>query len=64
MLADGDSHLAREMGLSFSNPDVGFHDRFRRFAMVVDDGVVTVFHLDEMGACAITTGESMLAELT
>ncbi len=63
MLADGDGALARAMGLAWSNPDVGFHDRFRRFAMLVEDGVVTAFHLDEMGVCAITTGEAMLAEL-
>ncbi len=63
MLADGDGALARAMGLAWSNPDVGFHDRFRRFAMLVEDGVVTAFHLDEMGVCEITTGESMLAEL-
>ena len=63
MLADGDGSLARAMGLAWSNPDVGFHDRFRRFAMLVEDGEVTAFHLDEMGVCAVTTGEAMLAEL-
>lgn len=63
MLADGDGSLARAMGLAWSNPDVGFHDRFRRFAMLVENGIVTAFHLDEMGVCAVTTGEAMLAEL-
>lgn len=63
MLADSDGALARAMGLAWSNPDVGFHDRFRRFAMLVEDTTVAAFHLDDMGVCASTTGEAMLAEL-
>ena len=63
MLADGDGSLARAMGLAWSNPDVGFHDRSRRYAMLVVDGVVKIMHLDEMGVCAVSTGEAMLEDV-
>ena len=63
LLADGDAAFTRALGLAFSNPAVGFHDRSRRYAMLVEDGVLTSFHLDQPGVCEVSTGEAMLAEL-
>ena len=63
MLADGDGAFTQSLGLSYSNPVAGMMDRSRRYAMVVEDGVVTVFHLEEPGVCATSTGEAMLAAL-
>lgn len=63
MLADPDSAFTRSMGLAYSNPDVGFYDRSRRYAMVVDDGVVMKLNLDEIGACALSTAETVLEDL-
>ncbi len=60
MLADGDASFTKALGLNFSNEAVGFHDRSRRYAMVVDDGVVTVLQLEQPGECAISTGEALL----
>ena len=63
MLADPDSAFTKAVGLAFSNPAVGFYDRSRRYAMIVDDGVVTALHLDKPGECNISTGEALLDEL-
>ncbi len=63
LLADGDGAFARAMGLAWSNPDVGFHDRSRRYAMLIEDGAVRIFDLDEHGVCQVSTGETMLEEV-
>lgn len=63
MLADPDSAFTKAIGLTFSNPAVGFYDRSRRYAMIVDDGVVTALHLDKPEECNISTGEALLEEL-
>lgn len=63
LLSDGDAGLTRALGLAFSNPAVGFYDRSRRYAMLVEDGVVKALHLDRPGVCEVSTGEAMLDEL-
>jgi glutaredoxin/glutathione-dependent peroxiredoxin len=63
LLADPDASFARSLGLVYSNPAVGMLDRSRRYAMLVEDGVVTAFHLEQPGVCEVSTGEAMLAEL-
>jgi cytochrome c peroxidase len=35
-------------------------DRSRRYAMIVEDGVVTRFNLEQPGVCEVSTGEAML----
>ena len=63
LLADPDAAFTRALGLLYSNPAVGMLDRCRRFAMLVEDGVVTQFHLEQPGVCEVSTGESMLGAL-
>lgn len=63
LLADADAALTRALGLEFSNPAAGMYDRSRRYAMLVEDGVVQSLHLDQPGVCEVSTGEAMLAEL-
>jgi peroxiredoxin len=63
LLADADAGFAKALGLNFSNPAVGFYDRSRRYAMLVEDGVVRSLHLDVPGVCDVSTGEAMLDEL-
>lgn len=63
LLSDGDAGFSRAMGLAFSNEAVGFHDRSRRYAMLIEDGVVKALHLDKPGMCEVSTGEVMLEEL-
>lgn len=61
MLADGDASFTKAMGLNFDKPEVGFHDRSRRYALVAEDGIITVLNLEKPGECAISTGEELLA---
>ncbi|MGB3179481.1 MAG: peroxiredoxin [Albidovulum sp.] len=63
MLADADGAYSKALGLSYSAPKAGMFDRSRRYAMIVDDGVVTAFDLDELGQCSLSTGETLLAQL-
>ena len=63
MLADGDGSYTKAMGLDFNLPKVGFWGRSRRYALVAQDGVVTVLHLEEPGVCAVSTGEAVLEAL-
>ncbi len=61
LLADADSAFTRAVGMQFSNPAVGFHDRSRRYAMLVEDGVVGVLNVEEKtGQCGISAGETLL----
>lgn len=63
MLADADSAFTKALGLAYSNPDVGMFDRSRRYAMVVEDGIVTLLHLDQPGVCQVSTGEALLEDM-
>jgi peroxiredoxin len=60
LLADPDASFTKALGLLFSNPAVGMLDRSRRYAMIVEDGVVTHFNLEQPGVCEVSTGEAML----
>jgi peroxiredoxin len=63
LLADADGSFSRSLGLIYSNPKAGMFERSRRYAMVVNDGVVTEFDLDEIGQCSISTGEALLEKI-
>lgn len=61
MLADADGGLTKALGLDFDAPPVGLHGRCKRFALMAEDGVVTVLHLeDNPGMCETSGGEAML----
>lgn len=63
-LADADGAFTKALGLDFSNPLSGLYGRTLRHAMVVNDGVVEVLHMEkERGVCELTAGENILAEL-
>ncbi len=58
------SEFTKAIGLNFSNPNVGFTDRSRRYALAAEDGVVTVLHIEESpGVCDRSGGEAMVAAL-
>ncbi|WP_284163860.1 peroxiredoxin [Frigidibacter sp. SD6-1] len=64
MLGDVSSEFTKAVGLNFSNPAIGFHDRSKRYALYAEDGVVKVLHLEENpGVCDISGGEAMLAAI-
>ena len=60
LLADADAGFTKALGLNYDNPDVGFYDRSRRYALVAEDGVVTHLQIENPGECAVSTGEALL----
>ena len=57
-------HAIESLGLDFSAPPVGLIARSKRYAMLVEDGVVTTLHLEESpGTCEISGGEALLAAI-
>ena len=63
VLADTDSSFTKAMGLEFTVPILGFHDRCQRFAMVLENGVITSMQIEKPGECSISTGDEILAVL-
>lgn len=64
MLADHDGAFARATGMEYSSPKSGMLNRSRRYAMMVDNGIVTVFHPETgTGVCDISGGEALLAAI-
>ncbi len=61
MLSNASAEYAKAAGLAFSAPEVGFHDRAVRHALLADDGVVKVLQVErDSGVCITTSGEAML----
>lgn len=64
MLSDAASEFTKAIGMNFDAPPAGLVARSKRYAMLVDDGVVTVFHPEESpGTCEISGGEALLAAI-
>ena len=64
MLADADSSFTQALGMDFTAPPVGFMARSKRYAMLVDDGVVSILNAESStGECEISTGETLLDQL-
>ena len=61
---DAESTFTKAMGMDFSVPPVGLIDRSKRYAMVVEDGKITVLNEEENpGGCQGSAGEAILAAL-
>ena len=64
MLADATGAFTKAIGMDFDAPPVGFSGRSKRYAMLVDDGVVKVLNIEEApGRCEISGGEARRASL-
>ncbi len=64
MLGDASAELTKAIGMEFSAPPAGLHDRSKRFSMLVDDGVVTQLNEESSpGECEISAGEALLAQV-
>ncbi|MDB0053107.1 peroxiredoxin [Ascidiaceihabitans sp.] len=63
MLADAQSLFTTGIGMEFSAPPVGFFARSKRYAMLVNDGVITILQEDAPGACEVSAGEGLLASM-
>src|SRR6201987_4713220 len=63
MLADGNGDLTKTLGLELDGSRFGMGKRSQRFAMVVDNGVVTKLNVEEPGAFAVSSAEHVLTQL-
>lgn len=63
MLADGNGDLARAMGVEMDGTGFGLGQRARRYSMVIDNGKVTKFNLEEAGKFEISSAEKMLEQI-
>ena len=63
MLADGSAELAKAMSLELDLSERGFGLRSQRFAMVVEDGVVTALAVEEKPGLDVSAAEKMLAQV-
>ena len=64
MLADPQSEFTTAIGMEFSAPPAGLMSRSKRYAMLVEDGVVTLLQEEENpGVCDVSGGEGLLAAM-
>jgi peroxiredoxin len=64
VLADADGAFTKALGMDFTNPKSGFYGRSKRYSMLVENGVVTLFNLEENpGQCALSSGEAMAEQI-
>ena len=60
MLSDGDASFTKALGMEFSVPPVGLFDRSQRYAMLVENGTVSIFNLEPERGCTVSAGEGLL----
>ncbi len=63
MLADGSGDLAKAIGAELDLTSRGLGVRSARYAMIVDDGVVSEMMLEEGGAFEVSSAENVLSRL-
>lgn len=63
MLADGNAELTKAIGLDFDASAAGLGTRSRRYAMVVDDGVVQALMVEDVPSKAERTAASAILEV-
>jgi len=63
LLGDADGSFTKTLGMDFTAPQIGLYGRSNRYALLLDDGIVTVANIDEPAQCKISVGEELLAQL-
>jgi len=63
MIADGNGDLSKALGLDFDGSGIGFGTRSQRYAVIVDDGVVTKLAVEEPMKFDVSSAESILEAL-
>ena len=61
-LSDGNGEFTKAISLDFDGSGIGLGLRSKRYAMLVDDGVVTVLNVEDLpGVADVSTAENLLA---
>ncbi|WP_431297997.1 peroxiredoxin [Tabrizicola sp. BL-A-41-H6] len=63
LVGDADGSFTKGLGMDFTAAHLGLVGRSNRYALVIEDGVITKANIDEPGVCNISTGEALLAEI-
>lgn len=63
MLADGNGDLVRAMGLELDASRFGMGKRSKRFAAIIDDGVVKYLGVEPAGEVGVSSADAVLAAL-
>lgn len=63
MLADGNGEFTAAIGLEMDGSGFGLGTRSQRYAMVIDDGVVTLLNVESGPGLDVSSAESILASL-
>lgn len=64
MLGDPQAAFTKALGMDFSAPPAGLVNRSKRYAMLVEDGVVRLLHVEQSpGTCEVSAGEALLAAM-
>jgi glutaredoxin/glutathione-dependent peroxiredoxin len=63
MLADGNGTFTKELGLEMDGSGFGLGTRSKRYAMVVQDGVVKALNVENPGAFEVSSAEAVLKAL-
>ena len=63
MVADGSANFTQAIGLELDRTAAGMGMRSQRYAMIVEDGVVTALNVEEPGKFENSSAEAMLALL-
>ena len=63
MVADGNCDLTSELGLIMDGSAFGLGNRCKRFAMIVDNGIIQSIDIEDPGAIDVSSAESQLAKI-
>ena len=63
MLGDADASFTKAIGMAFDVPPLGFLARSKRYSLLAEDGVVTLFNPETGAGCEISAGEHLLSQL-
>jgi peroxiredoxin len=63
MLGDGSGELTHALGLELDRRKEGMGMRSQRYAMVVEDGVVTALAVEPAGQYGVSSAEAILTAL-
>jgi peroxiredoxin len=63
MLADGSANFAKKLGLEMDLSERGLGMRSKRYAMIVEDGVVKALEIEDAPGSAEKSGAEAIAKL-
>jgi peroxiredoxin len=63
MLADGNGEFTEAVGLVMDGSGFGLGSRSQRYAMVIEDGVVTTLHVEPGGGLSVSSADAILEVL-